>query len=184
MAAFTDAVLASSPASSGLEPKIFQLPHRLHMTLGVMSLVSNPETRPAVASSERTVDEALAVLRDLRPEIMRLLDGAGAITVPLRGLAIMIGRKEEALAAYTGPGGAVDDSVMWKVCRAFALLVGLSSVKSIICTPETRILMTCFRVFLVLIQERFKAAGLVTETRPLKVRGPRRTVTFLFPRHH
>ncbi|KAG8843909.1 hypothetical protein FRB96_003692 [Tulasnella sp. 330] len=155
VAAFTDAVLASSPTSSGLERRIFQLPNRLHMTLGVMNLVTNPEvTRPAFTdgaeSAGRTLEEALALLRGLRPEILQLLDGAGAITVPLKGLAIMTGKKEEAFVAYTGPGGALDDSVMWKIC--------------------------------LLIQDRFKVTGLITETRPLKLHCTLLNSSFRQPR--
>lgn len=91
------------------------------MTLGVMSLVSleapqGDQSSQAKASTPKSVEDALVLLRALRPEIQRVLGGAGMISLPLTGLHIMNGNREEAHVMYTGPGDAVDDSPMWKAC--------------------------------------------------------------------
>ncbi|KAG8994364.1 hypothetical protein FRB94_012895 [Tulasnella sp. JGI-2019a] len=93
------------------------------MTLGVMNLVTT-QNRPkaGLAAADmpqagKTVEEALTMLQSLRPEVLKLLDGAGAMDIPLSGLAVMKGNKEATFAAYTGPGSTVDDSAMWKACQ-------------------------------------------------------------------
>src|ERR1700760_4326652 len=105
---------ATSPIP-GVEPSIMQQPQRIHMTLGVMSLVNERRTSEMASTSiegqedpsaqrPKTIDDALAFLNNLRPEILELMKGAPEVQVPLRGLDIMNEDKNAAYVVWTGPG--------------------------------------------------------------------------------
>ena len=83
MKSFTDGLLNCEPAIPGVDNGIIIAPRRLHFTLGVMALED-----PTVSSSEKTLENALALLLTLKPRIMKLLDGHG-LCIPLTEMNIM-----------------------------------------------------------------------------------------------
>jgi len=107
---------------------------------------AGPEASETARQTTKTIAEALAFLRTLRSEIMDIVDASGQILLPLKGLAIMNQKKEEAHVLYTGPGSSKDDSSLWKIS--------------------------------LLVNERFKEAGFVVETRPLKLHCTLLNTTF------
>ncbi|KAH7339267.1 hypothetical protein B0J17DRAFT_654483 [Rhizoctonia solani] len=76
-------MLAVSPPIAGLDSSIVVSPSRLHLTLGVMNLASEehqsiqPEANPSqeMKAPRKTVADALAVLRSLKPDIESALKG-------------------------------------------------------------------------------------------------------------
>ncbi len=111
VSAFTNALLAATPAIPGLDASIVVPARRLHLTLGVMSL--DPEEDPAGTgpkTSPRSLEAAKTLLREVRPRIMELL-GEEALRVSLDCLDIMRpenGDRARAHVMWVGPaaGGA------------------------------------------------------------------------------
>ena len=115
MSAFTEGLLASSPAIPGLDESIVISPRRLHLTLGVMSLTDAPEASSS-ATHPRTVEAALALLVQLRPQIMDILNGE-ELRVTLQRADIMRperGDLERAHVMWVGPPLEGEDAARLK----------------------------------------------------------------------
>lgn len=108
MAAFTRTLLDAQPAIPGLDASIVIAPRRLHLTLGVMSLTDDAAVGAdpgAGAARPKTVDAALALLRELRPRVLEMLGGA-PLRVALRQADVMKperGDPERAHVMWVGP---------------------------------------------------------------------------------
>ncbi|KAH9849437.1 AKAP7 2'5' RNA ligase-like domain-containing protein [Lenzites betulinus] len=99
MGAFTDALLGATPAIPGLDSTVVVPPRRLHFTLGVMSLDTQPE------SEQRTLEKARAVLQVLRPRVLEALGGR-RLSVRLDRMDVMRperGDAERAHVMWVGP---------------------------------------------------------------------------------
>ncbi|KAJ1304234.1 hypothetical protein OPQ81_005398 [Rhizoctonia solani] len=144
---FTNSLLTVSPPITGLDRSIVISPSRLHLTLGVMSLAT--EDRPVDSSKQTEIDktpqksitDALALLRSLKPEIESALQGQ-PLQLCLNEFAVM--RRSpagEADVMYIGPAAA-----------------GAKTEEHI---RSVKILET--------ITRRFTQEGFITDTRPLKL---------------
>lgn len=123
LSAFTRSLLDSLPPIPGLDESIVISPRRLHITLGVMSLTdattnlaaSASSTESAGVSSEsppQTVESALALLNQLKPKILEMLDGE-RLRVALEYVDIMRpdrGDLEKAHVMWIGPPREGDDA--------------------------------------------------------------------------
>ncbi|KAL6300641.1 hypothetical protein BKA93DRAFT_740086, partial [Sparassis latifolia] len=147
MSAFTDALLAASPAIPGLDESIVIPARRLHFTLGVMALTdgasepidSSPSPSP---STPRTLRTAAVLLEEIRPALLEMLDGA-RLRVALKSMDIVKPERQDLERAH----------VMWvrpsPRNEDFERLRKLSNF----------------------VHEKFKTAGLVVDDGcPLKVR--------------
>lgn len=102
ISSFTNGLLRSTPVLPGLDQSIVIAPRRLHLTLGVMTLVDSVSGAP---SDGRTVSDALSLLRSLKPQIMGLLRGH-RLCVPLQRMHIMEpdgGDPDRAHVLWLGP---------------------------------------------------------------------------------
>jgi len=117
---FTDSLLSCQPALPGIESGIVIAPRRLHITLGVMALEDPP------ASSEKTIETALALLSTLRPHIMECLDGHG-LRVPLTEMNIMNPNRGDAAdnahVLWFGPSPETEDGQRLKTVTGGSILV-------------------------------------------------------------
>ena len=115
---FTTALLAQSSAIPGLDESIIIPARRLHLTLGVMSLIRDEETEgTSEANANKTISSAIAFLQSLRPRIIDELGGAG-LRIPLERIGIMKperGNMERAHVMFAGP--AVEDPMSEDVRR-------------------------------------------------------------------
>jgi len=158
----TDALLATSPPITGLDPSIVISPSRLHLTLGVMTLSETesgemlstdlrvasrqPSTGTArpnegKSASRHAVSEAVRLLQELKPDIQQMTNSQ-PLQLTLDELAVMRRSKTgEADVMYLGPASAI--AKMEEHAQA------------------VKVLQT--------VQNRFREAGFVTETRPLKL---------------
>lgn len=87
----------TEPAIPGLDRSVIIPARRLHLTLGVMSLDAEP--------TSRTLDGALALLHQVRPQVMQLLNGQ-KLRVAFRSMDIMKperGDLERAHVMWVGP---------------------------------------------------------------------------------
>ncbi|KAL4066464.1 P-loop containing nucleoside triphosphate hydrolase protein [Scleroderma yunnanense] len=150
ISSFTDGLLRSTPALPGFDQSIVIAPRRLHLTLGVMTLVDSvtlaempdsSRSQASPAAPNRTVADALSLLRSLKPRIMELLVGS-RLCVPLERMHIM------------EPDGGDPD-------RAHVLWLGPSPDNADACRLQ--------RVG-ELVSGAFRDAGFISERRPLKPR--------------
>lgn len=169
MGSFTQALLEHDPSISGLDPSILIAPRRLHLTLGVMSLdVGSVDNRdgatgtPELPASAKTLSGATALLQNLRPRILELLENA-QLNVVFDRVDIMRpdrGDLEKAHVMWVGPSQDSEDARRLKLVSGatFSTWQATNSDNS-----------TEF------INQEFRAAGFVVdERRPLKVsRTPR-----------
>ena len=126
MSAFTRSLLDSSPAIPGLDESIVVSPRRLHLTLGVMSLTDTPEDptnsagqngdatrgKSSESSPPRTVGSALALLNQLKPRVMEILNNE-KLCVPLKHVDIMRperGDLKKAHVMWIGPPREGEDA--------------------------------------------------------------------------
>ncbi|OAX34113.1 hypothetical protein K503DRAFT_794290 [Rhizopogon vinicolor AM-OR11-026] len=112
---FTDGLLSCKPALPGVDSGIVIAPRRLHVTLGVMALEDPP------TSSEKTLENALALLSRLRPSIMEFLDGHG-LCIPLTEMNIMNpyrGDADNAHVLWFGPSLDREDAQRLKTVSEF-----------------------------------------------------------------
>lgn len=175
----TNGLLAASPPITGLDPSIVISPPRLHLTLGVMSLSeSRPEgtSAPVLGDSigrggasegpqleeqtapPKTISDAIDFLQSLEPEIQQILQGQ-PLRLVLDELSVMRRSKSgEADVMYLGPSNATvkteEHAQTFKALRRSRSLE-CNRFRSDNC-EET-------------VHDRFREAGFVTETRPLKV---------------
>ncbi|KZV96496.1 hypothetical protein EXIGLDRAFT_733163, partial [Exidia glandulosa HHB12029] len=100
VSSFTDGLLSTDPPLSGMDASIVILPRRLHMTLGVLSLVK--EDKDIKHPTQTTISRALAILERLKP---RLHEVATSMVVPLVSMDIMRPLKGKASphVLYVGP---------------------------------------------------------------------------------
>ncbi|KAL4080544.1 hypothetical protein J3A83DRAFT_22090 [Scleroderma citrinum] len=149
ISSFTDGLLRSTPALPGFDQSIVIAPRRLHLTLGVMTLVDSvtlaempdsSRSQASPAAPNRTVADALSLLRSLKPRIMELLVGS-RLCVPLERMHIM------------EPDGGDPD-------RAHVLWLGPSPDNADACRLQ--------RVG-ELVSGAFRDAGFISERRPLKL---------------
>ncbi|KIP10739.1 hypothetical protein PHLGIDRAFT_48278, partial [Phlebiopsis gigantea 11061_1 CR5-6] len=115
LSAFTQSLLSSDPAIPGLDESIVVSPRRLHITLGVMSLTDTSPVSSSVAPP-RTVESALALLAQLRPRIMDILNGE-ELRVALQRADIMRperGDLEKAHVMWVGPPHEGEDAARLK----------------------------------------------------------------------
>ncbi|EIN12157.1 hypothetical protein PUNSTDRAFT_130426 [Punctularia strigosozonata HHB-11173 SS5] len=149
--AFHAALMATDPPIAGLHESVLVNPRRLHLTLGVMSLAgtgtgtgTSSDTPP-----QKTLYDACAFLRVLRPQILRELHGS-PLRVPLTSMDIMKperGNPERAHVLWAGPARPAEGTLDEEYAR-------LERVSR-------------------LINSEFRRAGLVVdEHRPLKVTFP------------
>lgn len=136
---FTNALLANQANIPGLDETIIVDPIRLHFTLGVMHLRDDHQNEH---SQFKTVAEALALLRSLRPQISQIVAETGFVNVDLDQLDLFTADQQGgARVLFVGPSNYVRSTEDGK------RLVQLSN----------------------LVHSTFKQAGFITETRPLKL---------------
>ncbi|KAF8594778.1 hypothetical protein BDV93DRAFT_529087 [Ceratobasidium sp. AG-I] len=162
VAHMSNALLAASPPVTGLDPSIVISPPRLHLTLGVMALTESntkgSSTRPRDPSAaqgstdeapsqeaqtvpRRTITDAIEFLQQLEPEIRQILQNQ-PLQLVLDELAVMRrSNTGEADVMYLGPSDM---------------------------TMKTEEHAQTFKA-LQIVHNRFREAGFVTETRPLKL---------------
>lgn len=123
MSAFARSLLDSTPSIPGLDESIVIPARRLHLTLGVMSLEEsasaqaeaspqNIESSSGQVTRPRTLESAIALLRELRPRILELLSDA-QLLVALQRVDIMRpdrGDLEKAHVMWAGPSHDNDDA--------------------------------------------------------------------------
>lgn len=123
MSAFARSLLDSTPAIPGLDESIVIPARRLHLTLGVMSLEESASAQTGASSQitesssgqvtrPRTLESAIALLRELRPRILELLSDA-QLLVALHRVDIMRpdrGDLEKAHVMWAGPSHDNDDA--------------------------------------------------------------------------
>jgi activating signal cointegrator complex subunit 1 len=141
VSAFQSGLLESAPPIPGLDPSIVVHPRRLHLTLGVLPLASERKvsegTTPPVG---KTVAQAQALLEELRPRILEVLDGE-KLRVPLNVVDIMTPNRGDPHQAH----------ILW---------AGLPAEGSV----AARLKVVCE-----LIHTTFKREGFIVEQRPLKL---------------
>lgn len=129
---FTTGILGKSPRPEGVDGQLFQKPQRIHMTLGVMALVSDEEAtaqndaqsgEELAAAKPNTISDALQFLESLRPELIEAMKGEKELSVPLKGLFVMNDDPERANVLWTGPGTSRDESALWRVSCESCLYV-------------------------------------------------------------
>ncbi|KAF9237987.1 kinase A anchor protein [Melanogaster broomeanus] len=144
VSSFTKGLLETTPTLPGLDQSIVVAPRRLHLTLGIMSLVdpeqSNSDPNNESSNSRKTLPEALSLLSSLRPLIMEMLCG-NCLSVPLEVVNIM------------QPDGGDPD-------KAHVLWVGPSLE-----TEEGQRLMKVGEM----VNKAFMQAGFIIDRRPLKL---------------
>jgi len=92
----------------GLDSSIVIDPRRLHITLGVMAL----------GGENNSVQDALAMLDSLRPQLQAVLDQSRAVQVKLQTMDVLKTKKRinseevEAHVLYLGPGPSDDDETL------------------------------------------------------------------------
>lgn len=103
MTIFHSALLASEPAISGLDASVLIPPRRLHITLGVLSLVK--EEDKIKDASQSTIAKALDILVGLQERLREEIAIAGPVRVPLVAMDIMRSAKGKATphVLYVGP---------------------------------------------------------------------------------
>ncbi|KAH7105204.1 kinase A anchor protein [Auriculariales sp. MPI-PUGE-AT-0066] len=84
---FTNALLATEPVIAGLDMSVIIPPRRLHLTLGVLSLVK--QQSQAKDSSQTTINAAVDLLHRLKSDLDRAVCPDGKVTVPLVAMDIM-----------------------------------------------------------------------------------------------
>lgn len=123
MSAFARSLLDSTPSIPGLDESIVIPARRLHLTLGVMSLEESASAQAEASSQNiesssgqvtrpRTLESAIALLRELRPRILELLSDA-QLLVALQRVDIMRpdrGDLEKAHVMWAGPSHDNDDA--------------------------------------------------------------------------
>ncbi|KAG7094941.1 hypothetical protein E1B28_005743 [Marasmius oreades] len=130
-------------AIKGLDPSIVINPRRLHLTLGVMTLEkSNEHTADSEKTSKKTIESALELLHSLQPQ----LSNEGPLEVPLKRLGVFESKK-----------GA---RVLW-----------VSPIEQVVDeeTPEEKENREKLQRVCDLVHRTFKAAGYITDQRPLKL---------------
>ncbi|KIJ13191.1 hypothetical protein PAXINDRAFT_81607, partial [Paxillus involutus ATCC 200175] len=144
VSSFTSRLLQTTPVLPGLDRSIVVAPRRLHLTLGVMSLVDSEPSNAALhndlSNPRKTLPQALSHLETLRPQIAKILSG-NHLFVPLQMMDIM------------QPDGGNPDN-------AHVLWFGPSSE-----TEDARRLRRVGEM----VNKAFKEAGFITERRPLKL---------------
>lgn len=108
VANFTNSLLESNPPIPGLDQSVIISPRRLHLTLGVMSL-SHESTG---TSAGKTLQDAAALLTQLKPEILARLEG-NPLRVALNHVDIMRperGDLEKAHVMWVGPAPGDEDT--------------------------------------------------------------------------
>lgn len=129
MTAFTTALLDTEPPIPGLDKTIVISARRMHLTLGVMSLVESespqsPENGDHILP--RTLEAAKGLLNGLKPRIMSILSGQ-SLKVALQRVDIMKperGSLEKAHVFWAGPAEDGEDVVRLKaVCSAYHVIV-------------------------------------------------------------
>ncbi|KAH7884930.1 kinase A anchor protein [Phlebopus sp. FC_14] len=113
---FTDGLLKSAPAVPGLDPSIAVAPRRLHLTLGVMSLVESVSPGDSLTEPPKTLSEALALLSSLGPRIKESL-AENHLCVPLQRMDIMKpdrGDPDNAHVLWLGPSFDTEDALRLK----------------------------------------------------------------------
>ncbi|KAJ8594549.1 hypothetical protein M405DRAFT_850117 [Rhizopogon salebrosus TDB-379] len=131
---FTDGLLSCKPALPGLDSSVVIAPRRLHITLGVMAL------EDPLASSNKTLANALALLSTLRPRVMEILNGH-CLCIPLVEMNIMKphrGDAENAHVLWFGPSLNTEDGQRLKTVSDF-------------------------------VNKAFRDAGFILDRRPLKL---------------
>ncbi|KIJ59283.1 hypothetical protein HYDPIDRAFT_100984, partial [Hydnomerulius pinastri MD-312] len=113
VASFTGELLRSNPALPGFDRSIVIAPRRLHLTLGVMSLVDAKSSNIAPnGGATKTLPEALSLLCSLGPRIMEMLSGI-RLRVPLQMMDIMKpdrGNPDNAHVLWFGPSLDTEDA--------------------------------------------------------------------------
>ncbi|OCB91126.1 small GTPase-binding protein [Sanghuangporus baumii] len=106
---FRDSLLACAPPIAGLDSSIVVSSRRLHLTLGVMSLVEEISAGECLAAEKSkslpTVPSALSLLHLLRPRILEALD-SHPLRVPLSSIDVMKPDRNDPTRAhvlFTGP---------------------------------------------------------------------------------
>ncbi|KAL5524199.1 hypothetical protein ACEPAF_9339 [Sanghuangporus sanghuang] len=106
---FRDSLLACAPPVAGLDSSIVVSSRRLHLTLGVMSLVEEISAGECLAAEKSkslpTVPSALSLLHLLRPRILEALD-SHPLRVPLSSIDVMKPDRNDPTRAhvlFTGP---------------------------------------------------------------------------------
>ncbi|QRV78957.1 hypothetical protein RhiJN_06972 [Ceratobasidium sp. AG-Ba] len=146
-----NSLLSCSPPITGLDPSIVISPARLHLTLGVMALDDGPEVTSAQISNNnqghqdspgrKTVQEALSLLQQLKPDVQRFMNNK-PLQLTLDELAVMRRSPEgEADVMYLGPSNILQKTEEH-----------LNSVRLV-----------------QMIHERFRDAHFITDRRPLKL---------------
>jgi len=87
VATFTDGLLANDPAIAGLDPSIIIHPRRLHLTLGVLSLVKDQSQ--VKVQSQATIQAVLDLLQKLKPQLDAAVQPDDHVEVPLVAMDIM-----------------------------------------------------------------------------------------------
>ncbi|KAF7297592.1 hypothetical protein MKEN_01382000 [Mycena kentingensis (nom. inval.)] len=92
-------------AIEGIDKTVLVDPRRLHFTLGVMALSTNPEQTSASADTphRKTLAEAIALLHSLAPEVQQITNGQ-PLSIPLDTMSVLKTKREQAGVLYVGPG--------------------------------------------------------------------------------
>jgi activating signal cointegrator complex subunit 1 len=110
MATFEKALLEHSPRVHGLDDKILVSPRRMHMTLGVMSLAESPRRNVNDhESNTKTVQAAIELLHQLRPQILEKLGGE-TLQVGLNSMDIMRPERGDLTKAHVMWAGPTYDN--------------------------------------------------------------------------
>ncbi|KAF8580553.1 hypothetical protein K439DRAFT_1356664 [Ramaria rubella] len=137
----SSALLDSSPSIPGLHESIIVKPGGLHVTLGVLSLVSR-ERQQKKTSRRHTIDEALRLLQSLEAPIKHLLANECPLIIPLEFMDVMRSRPNQKLE---------QSHVMW-------------AGPDLASNAGKRLNSVCE-----LIHATFKNAGMLQDDRPLKL---------------
>ncbi|EJD51046.1 hypothetical protein AURDEDRAFT_112070 [Auricularia subglabra TFB-10046 SS5] len=116
LSTFYSALLASEPAITGLDSSVIIPPRRVHITLGVLSLVK--EEDKIKDASQTTIAKALDILLDLKGRLEEEIAATGPVQVPLVAMDIMRSAKGNATphVLYVGPKeGEVEGTAIQRV---------------------------------------------------------------------